>query len=255
MILGDLDGNLLFYVIAAVIGLISWLTKKDESGSGKPTSAPKFPRPKSAGSQKPEEDRLREFLDALGIPADQRPPVAKQTPPEPVTRPSVAADLRGQIAPASRSAPAPTSRGAPEPPPIPRAVTSRPQRRLSTPLPVPSPPRTPPEREDEWAALDEQEAPTAAVEQLHVPELVTPSLPEFVTTSSSISAIPSERLASLGPVGDAYDRDTILSVGFARQRVRTLLQSPPDVRAAIILREILGPAPGLQRPGSLPTFP
>jgi hypothetical protein len=109
--------------------------------------------------------------------------------------------------------------------------------------------------EHEWAALDEQAAPTAAVEQLHVPELVTPALPEFITTSSSISAIPSERLAALGPVGDAYDRDATRSVGLARQRVRALLQSSPDVRAAIILREILGPAPGLQRPASLPTFP
>jgi hypothetical protein len=33
------------------------------------------------------------------------------------------------------------------------------------------------------------------------------------------------------------------------------LQTPADLRAAIILREILGRPPGLQSRGTLPTFP
>ena len=130
MMLAAIDSNLLFYVIAAVIGLISWLTKKDEKGSGEHTPTPRFPRPKPTGQgqQKPEADRMREFLDALGIPADQRPPVAKPRTPPAAPRAAVAEDLRGKAAPASRSADAPApwvtppTRTQSPPPPLPRSV-------------------------------------------------------------------------------------------------------------------------------------
>jgi hypothetical protein len=263
MILADFDGNLLFYVIAAVIGLISWLTKKDEHGSEQqtPTATPKFPRPKRSGPEKSEEERLRKYLDALGIPEDQRPPMAKRTAASGgVNRPvATPPDLRGQAAPPSRSAPtvtrpqmAPAERG--QSPPLPRRAIAGDQAARTLPPPVPAP-ASPRKSEEEWAALDEQGAPTIAVEQLHVPELVTPHLPELVTTSSSVTAIPSDRPATGTPIRDAYEREGALPGELARQRVRALLQSGDNIRAAILVREILGRAPGLPTQGSLPTFP
>jgi hypothetical protein len=118
---------------------------------------------------------------------------------------------------------------------------------------VPPPLVAEPERE--WAALDAQEPPKLAVEQIHLADLVTHAMPEFVTTSSSVTAIPSDQLGALPHVRDAYDRDPALAAEHARKRGATMLHNPQDVRAAIILREILGPAPGLQRAGALPTFP
>jgi len=145
----------------------------------------------------------------------------------------------------------PATRAQSPPPPLPRSVVIG---REQPPVASPRAPVSPPVR-DEWAGLDEQAAPTLSVEQLHVPELVTSRVPELVTTSSAISAIPSEHKSVMPSLSDAYDRDAGLGGDHARTRVKSLLQSAPDLRAAIILREVLGPAPGLPRSRSLPTFP
>ena len=179
----SIEGQIVFLVIAAIIGLINWLTKKAESGAAPPVAPPRS-RP---GDSDPEAERMRKFMEALGLPADQAP--------RPIPRPA---------APRVKAVP----------PPIPRA---RPR------------------------SLDEAPAPTLPVGQLHVPELRTSEVPEFHTTSSEVSAIPTERtpVLAVDPYAASQRQGTV-------DELRRLLRSPSEIRSAILLREILGTPRGLQ---------
>src|SRR4051812_23650224 len=114
MMLADLNGNILFYVIAAVIGLISWLTKKGEKTHHDEPSSPKFPR--AAPSQQPEDERLRKFLEALGVPVDKvpPPPVQRRQPP-PLPQPLPTIQPRGEIVVGRWERPIRTVKSAPPP--------------------------------------------------------------------------------------------------------------------------------------------
>ena len=178
----SVEGQVVALVIAGIIALINWLSKRSESGDAPPAPQARPPQTEAGA----EAERMRKFMEALGLPADQAP--------KPIRRPS-------------------TPRVKAAPPPLPRA------RPLS---------------------LDEAPAPSLPAGQLHVPELRTPELPEFHTTSSEASAIPSEAKPSIAP--DPYassQRQTPVD------ELRRLLRSPADLRSAILLREILGPPPGL----------
>lgn len=195
-------GDYMFLVIMLVIGLINWISNKLKEGK----AAPPAPRPAQSPLESAppaadaEAERMRRFLEALGVPADDAPPLPQAAPAAP--RPAFGAP---------RSAP----------PPL-------------------------PEREQ---SLDEAETTTEPVEHIHIPELRTDSLPEFetissrvsadsdgdfVTVSSAISAVPEcprhpEAAPTPAPAQGAV-RDTIVA----------RLRSRPDLRAALILSEILG---------------
>lgn len=232
MILAAFDSNLLFYIIAAIIGLISWLTKRGEHTPNDSSPSPKFPRP--AQPQQPEDERLRKFLEALGVPADERPaaPIQRRQPPL-LPKQSPTAAPRPLIVP-----------------PLPRRMTeSRP-----APPPVPKPvEKAVPLRKTR--SLEEEPALVLFEEKIRLPDLTTAVLPEFITKSSTVSAIPFETAAGISHEADAYLGTHGAAENRAAARVEALLRTPADLRAAIILREILGRPPGLQSPGTLPTFP
>ena len=182
-ILASIEGQAIALAIAGIIALINWLAKKKEAAGAPPTPQPRAPQTDADA----ESERMRKFMEALGLPSDQAP--------KPIQRP-------------------PARRAKAAPPPLPRA------------RPV---------------SLDEAPAPRLPVEQLHIAELHTPEVPEFHTTSSEISAIPTERAAQ--PVVDPY----AASQGpVPIDELRRLLRSKSEIRSAILLREILGPPRGLQ---------
>ena len=231
--LADIDGNLIFLLIMAIIGVINWLTnKKSEETPPQNTPQRKSASPTSSRPQRPansEEERMRKFLEALGIPADHAPPPVKPRetpsgPPRPLPKlepkpPFVA----GHPLPLPRSKPRPV---APVPPPLPAR---------------------------EEVSQDHRPAPSLPVEQLHIPTLKTPDVPEFVTTASKVSAIPTEKL--IAQESDAYSIAPELSSRGASEGIRALLATPASLRNAVLLREVLGPPRGLQSTTSLPTFP
>ena len=181
--LASIEGQVVALVIAAIIALVNRMSKKQDPGGGAPVPQSRVPR--SDGDA--EAERMRKFMEALGLPADQEP----KRVPRPVVR-----------------------RANPAPPPLPRV---RPR------------------------SLDEAPAPSAPVEQLHIPELLVPEVLEFHTTSAEVSAIPSESKSAAAP--DPYavaQRQTPVD------GLRRLLRSPADIRSAILLREILGTPRGLQ---------
>ena len=192
-ILAAIDTQIIILIVAAAIGVINWLTKKGEEKKPPTPSPPRSPRPQNEGDA--ETERMRKFLEALGLPPEQAPP--------PVKRPAPAA-----------------------PPPLPQQR----KRQKREPRPV-SPPRS----------LDEAPAPSTRVEELHIPELETRGVAEFHTVSSQISAIPTEVSA-----GAALDPYASAQQQTPAESLRRLLRSPNEVRAAILLREVLGTPRGLQ---------
>ncbi len=186
-LLASIEGQVVFLVIAGIVGFFNWLkNKSDARPMGVPSTLSKTRERGTTGDD--EAERMRKFLEALGVPADQGPAPVKH----PVAR---------------RKKPTP-------PPPLPR-------------------PRV--------RSLDELDAPTLSVEQLHIPELRTPEMPEFHTLSARVSAVP-------GAPGGGGERDAYAADVRARPEndLRALLKSPRDLRSALVLREILGPPRSLQ---------
>ncbi len=144
--------ELVFFLIIAAFGLINWLLGKMKNAENPPD--PLAPHDRQAGRpaapQPTEDERMRKFLDALGIPSDAPQP---ERPAPPIAAP-----------------------------PQPRPVFHRPKRS------VPAPPPLPPRRV--YESLDEAEAPTQSAATIEAGHLVTREVMDFDTVSSHASAIP-----------------------------------------------------------------
>jgi hypothetical protein len=193
MILASIEGHLMWLVIAGFIGGLKWIFS--QLASAKKGTPQNLPMPRgSAASPRPahpesEEERMRRFLEALGLPADGRP--------------------------------------APPPRPVPQMVAPR--------RPVP-PPLQPQHR----ASFHERRpAPVTRVEKIVMPELAVPSVPDFETISSKVSAVPMEFPATR----DDADRPPGPTIG---ETLRAALASPQQLRSAFILSEVFGTPPGLR---------
>jgi hypothetical protein len=159
MILASGEGQLFFLVIMAVIGLINWASGKLKEGN-KPPQKPGQPggatRPNRPASGESEDERMRRFLEALGVPTDERP-----SPPQ---RPA-------EQRPARPAAPPPLK-------------TARRQPR--------QPASPPPLQTQRRAPAPEEPMIVTQAEKVVLPDLAVPAVPEFETITSRVSAVPSE---------------------------------------------------------------
>ena len=163
--------QLFVIIIIGAIALVKWLTSGAGENAGEPESGAPFPRGKND-----EEERMRRFMEALGVPKGTAPPVRKKTLPRTLSRREVVEQQRTLV---------------------PRRIAPS----LATPPPVvPTP------------------APLAPV--------ATPVLPAVLQTEPTPAVVPTTSRPALD--------------------FRALIRSADGLRDAIILREILGPAPGLQ---------
>ncbi len=178
MILAAIDGDWVVPLVVVVFGFINWVAGKLKGEATPPaTTRPAPTAPPRAGTNS-EEERMRKFLEALGVPAETAPaptrPIPRQPPPLPPAPPK-------RVARPARARPA-----AEAPPPVMR------------------------ER-----SLDEDPKPTLPVEQIHIADLVVPTFAEFATVSSSIGAIPMERPAAVaaaaGPTAAELVRQNLRS--------------------------------------------
>lgn len=205
MILAAIDGQLIVLLLMAVFGIISWLSGKLNPGEKKTppqTPAPPEAAPRRRAAGESEEERMRRFLDALGLPSSEMPSPPTVAPPPFAPRPK------------------PPVVQAPPPLPVRPRVEARPR-------PVPT------ER-----SLDELETTSLPVEQIALPELVTPPSHDFETVSSRISAT-HERLA---PARETAPQPAAP----IHELLRAAMASPQQLRSAIVFREILGPPLGLR---------
>ena len=228
MILADAGINLIILVIAGIVTLVRWLTTKDENSA--PPAPGDAPPARNAGPT--EDERMRRFLEALGVPADSHAPQTERR---------AASEQR-----APRTA---------QPPPL------QPQPRKMYPVPPivdrpvrwPKPVVVPPPVPREAPAAESAPAPSLPVEELYLPELKTAAHVEYRSVASTVSATPDQKPSRpMLPLSVPGESDS----GSPRvEELRELFRSPRELRAAIVLREILGPPRSLQSAGAFSTLP
>jgi len=228
--------KLIVVIIFGVIAFANFLIKKSREDSGEFSSPPEPPvirrppvqrRPAAQGES--EEERMRRFMEALGM-----PPVAQ--PPPLIQRPAVRQPAEsGQVAkpvqaaqPSVQGSAARPNAGVPRNP-VPVVVR---QRRTVV---VPSAPRqTPP--------------PIPAV--AGVQSRATASRPEPEASFSEASALPSQQESPDLAMPDQSVSEPVVAAAPVQSvdpmGIRAMLQNPANVRAAMVLREVLGSPRGLQ---------
>lgn len=211
------DQNIIFIIIAAIIGISRLIAriseeskKRQQKGPPQPPRAPsprpEYTQPVQRTQPKTDADRIREFLEALGQPTGTAPPPKvqprTQIPPRPLAPVQPPASMRPFARPEFRE---PREivvlQHPPVPPPIKRVV-------------VPSVlPAVPAEANEPGAWIAQEEAQVSVAEKKEV--------------TSRVSA----------PLAQAPSVET---------QWKQILRSPDSLRTAIILREIFGPPRGLQ---------
>jgi hypothetical protein len=209
-------GDYLFLAIMLVFGLINWVATKLKEGKTPPQQQrPARPaaRPVEAPSADAEAERMRRFLEALGVPSDEP---ERPAPPPPAPRP------------VPRPAPAMTRTAPPPPPPLPversldeADTTTEPVEHIRLP-------------ELQTAPMREFETVSSRVS--------ADEDGDFVTVAGAISAVPAcprehpELATSSAPARRVYTSSILAK-----------LCDRNDVRTALILSEILGPPRSLRR--------
>jgi hypothetical protein len=211
--------QLIFLLIVGGVALVKWWLKQKEQQGGD-LLTPKLPptRPQQRSQPPPfrpvagpdsEEERMRKFLDALGIPAE----TARPMPPQPQR---TAPAQRTQQQPPQRTPPLMPRRVAPQPPPVPVLETGEgPQIKI---------PPVDAGREAEPVFETVTSRVSAATELPTMPEqLIRGIEPQFASGTEK------------NPVAQPQP-----STSFE------WLRSPSEIRRAIVLREILGQPRALQ---------
>lgn len=222
--------NLLFILLIAVAGLLKWLADKaseSKEQSQKPddgSTSTTTPLPR-APAQSSEEERVRKFLEALGVPTSSPPP--PPVAPKPIDVQRAADEARRRAEELKRVAERKAKVFAPKPhipplttfpPPIPAEQISPPSRTISVPEPasVVEEPRS-------RARKIVLESPVFEVGEVVV---VPPPLPP--TFEKPIKLTPME----------SYEAQTFAPA--AKTSLSVLLASQEGRRQAIILSEIFG---------------
>lgn len=222
------SGSFAFTVIVGlVVALIKYLNSRAAAPAQPPgsRSAPRETSRARGAMESSEEERHRKFREALGLPADGAEPMR---PASTSLRPSSA-----------QAPPLPARRREKPVPPI-VAPTFSPRQRSTV---RESSARVPPVHGSEYPAPYIPPDAPSVIERMRFADLQTPEVKTFHTRASEVTAIPFELADSV--VGQLY----VEAHGARTTSLRQLLRSPGSLRSAVLLSEILGPAPGLHPPG------
>jgi len=226
--LAAIEGKLIFFAVFAVVGVINWWLEKQKLKSGKGTPPPSDranrPIPEDTGSDS-EQERLRRFLEALGVPQPQPP----QQPPQPQPQRQIPATpqpqpFRGTAVIRKRDR---QTRAA-----QPARPTQKIIRQPISPViqPQPEMPRT--------ARIEEA---ASSIERISG---------EFGTMNVKVEMPPVQPLETPKHLATANAGTTSVLEREGNPLVASLrrtLTNPTDIRAAFLAAELLGPPRGLQR--------
>jgi hypothetical protein len=216
--------QLIFILIVGAVGLVNWILKQKQQQQGggdvftPPASTPRRSQPpvtRPVAGSGSDEERMRKFLEALGIPAETARPAQPQQRPAPLPQ----ARRAVQPPPVRPSPPRMPRRAAPAPPPVPVVETRSEGPQIDV-------KDTPPGREAEPIFETVSSRVAAATEQPTLPEKIIHGV-EPGSASSPAAAAKSPSLQPSGPLDE-------------------WLRSPAGIRRAIVLREILGQPRALQ---------
>lgn len=222
---------LLFAILAAVFGLLKWLASKAEQSNadaeaeqGPPQSGVPNP-PVQRRKAETEEERVRRFLEALGVPTSSMPP--PKVEPKPVD---------------------PKRVFVPQTPPIPQAFPA-PTWRPTAQTPSPSQPQWIPEPRSEPATKPTWERPlvVAPVEISPPVEVKKIKVPIARTSVSSTETADPEDVWDLPAGASEPSSSSSRRTGKATQSsLVARLANAQGLRDAIVLREIFGPPRSMQ---------
>ena len=235
MTLAAIDGYLI-WIAAAAYGVVAWYNERkqkkalaEEEARKRAEGGGNTPLRPSGPSETSEEERMRKFLEALGVPSGpQSPPLRPSPAPSPTIAPNPA-----PLQPAS-----PTLAPRPVAMPIPRPMVTRPAqvpaRMAPPPRPKPPVPEPAPYESMDPGRLEE---PASSVEQ------VSTDFARMHEQRMAVDTLPSIRVAAAGAAGTtSVDPRLVSAQGLA---LREMLRTPESIRAAVVVSEVLGPPKGL----------
>ena len=223
--------NIFFLILLAVVALVRWLSQMAENKknaeaerrAGLPqTGGGAPPTPVQRAPAQSEEERIRKFMEALGVPTTSAPP----PPVQPRRVQPETAPAKRQLLPVDPF-PVPRARRAEQPPPV--AVPTTPAIPVApTPAPPPlAPPPLPTRETTVFAEPIRQRAPQASTAS------------EFEV--QDVTGAAAEALQADGPSSGRRTRAPAEPRGIAAR-----LATAQGLRDAVVLREIFGPPRSMQ---------
>ena len=215
----DIPGNIIFLIVFAAVGVVNWwLERKKKQAGANEKQSPSRPQPRAnapATGGDSEQERLRRFLEALGVP---QPPGQPPPPPRPVPL------------------------AAPAPAPVPRAIKRNvePIRRAHLPEPrrIPTPTR---------AAAAYRPAPQRPAipepEEMQFAGRLEESSSAIENVSAEFQHMTMEQLGVPLHLADTAAKPATLTRNAAApviESLRLALRTPADLRTAFVTMELLG---------------
>ena len=222
--LAAVEGRLIFFIVFALVGIINWWLEKQKQKSGtgtpQPPTTPHPPATGSAGNDS-EQERLRRFLEALGVPQPQ---------PQQQSQPQRQISATPQPQPPQRIVAPTRDRQVRAAQPIPKAA----QKIIRPPMP----PIIMPQQEMPRAGRIEEAA--SSIERISG---------EFGTMNVRVDMPPVQSIERPARLATANAGTTSVLEREGNPLVASLrrtLTNPTDIRAAFLAAELLGPPKGLQ---------
>ncbi|MEI8233091.1 MAG: hypothetical protein WCH57_00220 [Verrucomicrobiota bacterium] len=235
--------QLIVVLIVGALALVKWLVEnggKFQSGGDAGEDAPPAPRRPLGTPAEPsthaetDEEKMRRFMEALGLPANGVPPPAQRPVPRPSESQSVAPPVpRPIVRRVERPAFRPVTSAPAEPQPEPAHRSIAPP--LETGGPLPKIPKSRPMSES---------APAVQVTSF-APAAIARTQASIAAAGAGVTPAKRQDAQPFGQPAPAVD----LQMGLREQ-----LGSPAALRRAILLKEILGEPKGLQSLGSPSIF-
>jgi hypothetical protein len=232
-----IEGNLIYLIAAAAYGVFAWWNDRRQKKAAAEEEARQASQPKDPSSSQTaqpaagaesEQERMRKFLEALGVPSGPQSPPLRPTP--------TAAPAPPKPAPQKPASPtlAPRPVAMPIPPPMMRP------RPTAAPVHVPKP--RPPVVVEEPLPAESREPgylqPAAAVAGQ-----VSTDFSRAHQEQMSSAELPSIMAAAMGNAPTTGVSARFVSA--QGQALRELLRSKESLRAAIVVSEVLGPPKGI----------
>ena len=95
-----MDHQLIVFIVVGVIAFFNWLIRKGNAKGGTGRELPPFPRgqiPRQTQTTQSEEERLRKFMEALGVPNVSEPPKKIARPPQIPQQPRIQPPYRKEF--------------------------------------------------------------------------------------------------------------------------------------------------------------
>lgn len=215
--------QLIVVLVVGAVALAKWFFENAGrfQGGDEPEDAPQHPQPRPlqrprnlAHPEESDEEKMRRFMEALGLPPESRPP------PAPVRKPAAE-----PVVTKPRRSPSPVEPAKPRP--VSQPVRPHIAPTLDTGGPLPEIPKT--------ASVSET---APASEIVTIPQMVFASPEQLLERPQTRVESPSARRSSAA----SPRRQAGGATGSLKEQLRT----PAALRNAILLREILGAPKGLQ---------